>query len=873
MAAVGVGGGAPLLVDYAEVKDRCKEFLRDFRVVTPPAAAATPAAGVDEIEEPPPDGVAVFKYREMLRDIVHGTRRLFAVEVDDVIAWGGAAAEAGAAAAATEGADGVVGGGDTVAAAAAGTAAAGISIAEAMVANARRYKEVFSLAADDLLAALEEEEAVANPAALEQDAVRKLAATRRALEVANRRRQAAEAGVAGGAVEDVAEPGGAGSDPFQIIPRALTRRYETVLLPPTTQDAKTRPLRAIRAADVGRLVTVKGVVTRVTEVKPRVEIAGYVCLVCGHEVYQTVPERSYLPLSDCPVRGAHETGPPGRLVATPRSCKYVKYQELKLQEPADQVPVGHIPRTLTVQLSGELTRSATAGDVVAVSGIFLPLPYSGLRALKAGMLADTYLEATAVAQLKKDYADMDGGAASNPETAAALAALAADANVYSRLARSIAPEIWGHEDVKKALLLLLVGAPARRLGDGMRLRGDVHVCLMGDPGVAKSQLLKHMSVVAPRAVYTTGKGSSGVGLTAAVLRDAVTGELMLEGGALVLADGGVAAIDEFDKMGEADRTAIHEVMEQQTVSIAKAGITTTLNARAAVLAAANPAYGRFNRARTPAENINLPAALLSRFDLLFLLLDVPDAAADLALARHVTTVHRTGAVPVVGVDADELDDRVPPSILRAHIAAARSAPPPLVPPGGALAEYIVSSYVALRGEEAAAGRDARGYTTPRTLLSVLRLSQALARLRRAPEVAREDVDEALRLMAASKNSLDVADAADARRRRRRERGGDAPDTDTDGEGGGVGAGGGAGGGGGAAEDAENLRQTVTWRVLDLLTDVRAAKGGPPALAYADFEGPVLAAGYTREQLADCLDHCDDLHILANDVAAGEIRWV
>ncbi|OSX68735.1 hypothetical protein BU14_2318s0001, partial [Porphyra umbilicalis] len=655
-----------------------------------------------------------------------------------------------------------------------------MSIAEAMVANARRYKELFSLAADELLVQLEEEEAVANPGALEADGVRKLAATRRALELDNRRRQAAAAGVAGGAVEDVAEAGGPASDPFQIIPRALTRRYETALLPPTTQDAKTRPLRAIRAADVGRLVTVKGVVTRVTEVKPRVEIAGYVCLVCGHEVYQTVPERTYLPLTECPVRGAHDAGPPGRLVPTARSCKYVKYQELKLQEPADQVPVGHIPRTLTVQLSGDLTRQATAGDVVAISGIFLPLPYSGLRALKAGMLADTFLEATAVAQLKKNYADLDG-AGHTPEVAAGLAALAADANVYGRLAASIAPEIFGHADVKKALLLLLVGAPARRLADGMRLRGDVHVCLMGDPGVAKSQLLKHMTSVAPRAVYTTGKGSSGVGLTAAVLRDAVTGELMLEGGALVLADCGVAAIDEFDKMGDADRTAIHEVMEQQTVSIAKAGITTTLNARAAVLAAANPAYGRYNRAKTPAENINLPAALLSRFDLLFLLLDVPDAAADLALARHVTTVHRTGATPVAppppppadgpdgggGGDDDAaaaaaaaVPARVSPAVLRAHIAAARGSPPPLVPPGGALAEYIVSSYVALRGEEAAAGRDARGYTTPRTLLSVLRLSQALARLRLAPAVAREDVDEALRLMAASKASLDAADAAD-----------------------------------------------------------------------------------------------------------------
>jgi DNA replication licensing factor MCM7 len=270
---------------------------------------------------------------------------------------------------------------------------------------------------------------------------------------------------------------------------------------------------------------------------------------------------------------------------------------------------------------------------------------------------------------------------------------------------------------------------------------------MGDPGIAKSQLLKYISHISPRGVYTTGKGSSGVGLTAAVVKDPVTNDLVLEGGALVLADMGVCCIDEFDKMSDYDRANIHEVMEQQTVSIAKAGITTRLNARTSVLAAANPVYGRYNINLTPHENINLPAALLSRFDLLFLLLDEVNPERDLELARHVAYVHQHKKV-----NTDNNKDKIySEEFIREYIAQAKKCRP-TIPQD--LHNFIVQKYVEKRKLEIEQkNKQGYQYITPRSLLAVIRLSQALAKLRMNDKVKQEDVDEALRLVEVSQSSI------------------------------------------------------------------------------------------------------------------------
>jgi len=486
-------------------------------------------------------------------------------------------------------------------------------------------------------------------------------------------------------------------------------------------------LRDINAEVIDKLIGVSGMVVRSSEVKPLAKKIGYICLNCN-----TINETQLKGLvlkkpSKCVNCSEKE------LEMDPENSVFADFQMVRLQELPEDLPAGQLPHYVEVTVMGDLVDQCRPGDRIMLTGIIRieqeqtsPNFKTSLFRLRMEGNNIEYLGGRAG---NKDTRTVERIAISNQDEKRILA-IAGKPDAYDKLIASFAPHVYGHEVIKESILLLIVGSVTKKLGDGSTRRGDLNVFLVGDPGTAKSEMLKFAAKIAPRGMYTSGRGSTAAGLTAAVIRDK-SGIMMLEAGAVVLGDQGLVCIDEFDKIKPEDRSALHEVMEQQTCSVAKGGIVATLNARTSILSAANPMYGKYDPYKNITENVNLPIPLLTRFDIIYVVRDTPEKEKDSRVASHILEIHRDAghaAQPAIDID-----------LFSKYLAFSKQIEPELTTEA---IEIIKNYYMKMRNA------DSEGMitVTPRQLEALIRLATARARLLLKDKVEAEEGERAIYLV-------------------------------------------------------------------------------------------------------------------------------
>jgi replicative DNA helicase Mcm len=491
------------------------------------------------------------------------------------------------------------------------------------------------------------------------------------------------------------------------------------------------PLRILGSKHIGKFVMLEGIVVRASPARPMVMEAAFKCKWCGAMSSVTQSGPFLTAPSAC---SAPECRRKSSFDFVQEESTFIDSQDVRIQERPEDLPPGQLPRWLDIKLlQRDLVDAARPGDHVSVVGITRAV---AARLPKVGRLRSFTLH------LDTNFIDVESKEPEKvlitPEEEKKILELSKNPDIHNMILHSLAPSVYGYEHLKEAIMYLLFGGTAKHFPD-ITIRGDMNVLIVGDPGTAKSQLLQYVSKIAPRGLYTSGRGTTAAGLTAAVLRDKAGG-MTLEAGALVLADKGVAAIDEMDKMRTEDRVAIHEVMEQHTVSVAKGGIVATLNARTSILAAANPTLGRYDPYRTVSENISLPVTILSRFDLIFV--DVPEESKDAQMTDHILDLHRRGTVPTeVPIESE---------LFRKYVSYSKNIKPTLTQDA---LDCLKDFYLRMRSASETEGTPVA--ITARQLESLVRIAEARARIALREKVTLEDADQAIDIMKISLEQVGI----------------------------------------------------------------------------------------------------------------------